>query len=180
MTASPTADLILTAIARDRPGIVRSLAATIAEHGGNWVDSSMVRFSGEFAGIVHVRVPDQRLAGLERALGGLVDHGITVTARRDAAGRLPAGRRARLEMTGADHEGIIAEISGALARRGVSIEKLTTQVFPASMNGAPMFAAEADIMLPDTLDADALRDELERIARDIMVEVQLSTPREAA
>lgn len=174
-----TIDLVLTAIARDRPGIVRSLAETVASHGGNWIDSSMVRFSGEFAGIVHVGVPDARVVDLERALAALTDHGIAVTVRRDTAGERPAGRRARLELTGADHEGIVAEVSGALARRGVSIEKLTTQVFPGSMSGAPMFAAGADVVLPADLDAEQLRGELEHIARDIMVDIQLTAAPDA-
>lgn len=168
--------MILTAIARDRPGIVRGLAETIARHGGNWVDSSMVRFSGEFAGIVHASVPAERVAELETALGSLVDSGISVTVRREATGSAvkPEGRRARLELTGADHAGIVSEVSGALARHGVSIEKLTTQVFPGSMSGAPMFAAAADVVVPPSLDVDALRGELEHIARDIMVDIQLT------
>lgn len=171
-----TVDLILTAIAHDRPGIVRGLAEVVARHGGNWIDSSMVRFSGEFAGIVHASVPEASVGDLERALGALIDHGITVTVRRDSPVAMdrPPGRRARLELTGADHAGIVSEVSGALAHRGVSIEKLTTQVFPGSMSGAPMFAAAADVVLPDALDVEGLRAELEHIARDIMVDIQLT------
>lgn len=171
-----TVDIILTAIARDRPGIVRGLAETIARHGGNWIDSSMVRFSGEFAGIVRASVPAARVAELEGALATLLDSGISVTVRRETGGAVaaPQGRRARLELTGADHAGIVSEVSGALARHGVSIEKLTTQVFPGSMSGAPMFAAAADVVVPAALDLDGLRHELETIARDIMVDIQLT------
>ncbi len=47
-------ELVLTVIARDRPGLIKDLSETIAMHGGNWVDSSMARLGGEFAGILRV------------------------------------------------------------------------------------------------------------------------------
>ncbi len=50
-------DMVLTAIARDRPGVVESLADVIAAHSGNWVESSMAQLGGKFAGIVRVEVP---------------------------------------------------------------------------------------------------------------------------
>jgi glycine cleavage system regulatory protein len=46
--------MVLTAIARDRPGVVESLADLITAHLGNWVESSMAQLGGEFAGNVMV------------------------------------------------------------------------------------------------------------------------------
>lgn len=43
--------LVLTVIADDKPGIVEQLAATITEHGGNWLESRMAQMAGKFAGI---------------------------------------------------------------------------------------------------------------------------------
>ena len=34
-------EMVLTVIARDRPGLVKALSEMIAQHGGNWIDSSM-------------------------------------------------------------------------------------------------------------------------------------------
>ena len=45
---------VLTIVAKDKPGIVQAVAEVVARHGGNWMDSSMVRLGGEFAGIVRV------------------------------------------------------------------------------------------------------------------------------
>ena len=41
------------------------------------------------------------------------------------------------------------------------------------MTGARHFAAKAVVVLPDGLSYDTLRDELEQIATDIMVEINL-------
>ena len=42
--------LILTAIGDDRPGLVGELSAAISAHQGNWLESSMSRLAGKFAG----------------------------------------------------------------------------------------------------------------------------------
>ena len=49
--------LIMTVLGSDRPGLVRSLADTVAKHGGNWLESRMARLSGQFAGILRVECP---------------------------------------------------------------------------------------------------------------------------
>ena len=165
------AEIVLTIIARDRPGLVQTVAETVAAHDGNWIDSAMARLGDEFAGIVRVLVPDDRVADLEQALAALTDQGIAVTARRSGPVPESAGRAASFELTGGDHPGIVRDISAALAKHGASIDDLETRVFPGSMSGEKMFSARARIVLPDDLDAEALRDELESIAHDIMVEI---------
>jgi len=48
-----------------------------------------------------------------------------------------------------------------------------TEVFPGSMTGEPMFTARAVVVLPEGLSTDELREQLERIANDIMVDLTL-------
>jgi glycine cleavage system regulatory protein len=60
-----------------------------------------------------------------------------------------------------------------LAKNGVNIEQLETRVFTGSMNGAPLFSAEADIVLPAGLSRERLCDALEAIAHDIVVDIVL-------
>ena len=84
--AGKSVDIVLTAIARDRPGVVESLAEVISKHSGNWVDSSMAQLGGEFAGIVMVEVPSANAAKLEGALSALDKKGIDVTVHKATAG----------------------------------------------------------------------------------------------
>ncbi len=49
------ADLVLTLIGPDRPGLVEAVAEPIAAHGGNWLESRMAHLAGQFAGIVLYR-----------------------------------------------------------------------------------------------------------------------------
>ena len=63
--------LILTFIADDRPGLVERIAQTVADAGGNWLDSRMAHLAAKFAGVAEVEVNDGDIAKLEAALRGL-------------------------------------------------------------------------------------------------------------
>ncbi len=166
--------MVLTAIAKDRPGVVESLAEVISAHSGNWVDSSMAQLGGEFAGIVMVEVPSQNAAKLEKALSALDKKNIDVTVHKAAASAQPGGVHAKLELTGLDHTGIVLEVTHVLASQGVSIDEFSSSVSRGSMGAEPMFKAQADIILPDGLGIDDLRHALETITADIMVDIELA------
>jgi len=168
-----TQELVLTIVARDKPGVVQAVSEVIADHDGNWMDSSMIRLGGAFAGIVRVAVPAERIAAFEAALAGLTGQGLAVTSH-DAGTPEPAGgAAAHLALSGVDHPGIVRDVSSALANSGVSIEELSTEQFPGSMTGESMFSATARIVIPPDADVDALRERLEMLAQDIMVEIDI-------
>ena len=83
--------------------------------------------------------------------------------------------RLNLELLGADHPGIVAEISASLAARDVSIEELSTDVREAPMAGGTIFEARAVLNAPPTSNIEGLRSVLEGLANELMVEITLST-----
>ena len=56
----------------------------------------------------------------------------------------------------------------------ISIDRLETKIFTASMAGEPMFHARAEIRLPDAITPDQLTEAVETIANDIMVDINLN------
>ncbi len=168
-------DMVLSVLAADRPGLVERLAAVVTAASGNWVDSSLSRLGGEFAGIVRVSVPTVGAAAFETALKDLAAEGITVVVRLDDPGiPAPIGRTAQIELTGADHPGIVHEIARLLAAHDVSIDELQTEVFTGSMSGGRLFSAKARIVIPASLDLGNLQSALEDTASDLMVDLALS------
>lgn len=163
--------LVLSLITQDQPGVVQRVAEVIAAHDGNWIDSQMARLGGAFAGIVRLEVAPQSVAALERALVGL--SGMTVIVQHTAQEAAPVGQAATIELTGADHPGIVRDISGVLAARGVSIDALETEIFAGSMSGQAMFKAVAKVIIPPSVDLTALQDTLQDLALDIMAEIKL-------
>ena len=167
--------LIFTLVGKDRPGIVDTVADCIARHGGSWEQSQLVRLHGQFAGVVHAEVPDERYDALRRALSDLP--GIqTVVA--DAAEQAAPRQTMVLDLVGADRPGIIQQVGRVLAKRGVNLENITTSTERAAMSGEPIFRAHAVLAVPEGQSEADLRDALEALANELMVELTLQTPDE--
>lgn len=169
------ADLVLTLIGPDRPGIVEALADPIAAHGGNWLESRMAHLAGQFAGILRVEVPDERAPALVDALGRLESRGLRLTVESGPRPAAAPGRRTLLiDLVGLDRPGIVREIAHVLAERGVNIEELVTDRTTAPMTAELLFRSRARVDVPEQLDAAALRARLEKLAQDLMVQVTVA------
>jgi glycine cleavage system regulatory protein len=166
--------LVLTLIGRDRPGLVEMLAEQIAGHGGNWEESRMAHLSGKFAGILRVSVPAHAAARLTQALTALEREGLRVLVEGAEPADDPGeARRLRLLLVGDDREGIVRDISQALARREVNVDELHTSCEDAPMGGARLFRASALLRVPTGVALEELRATLEALADDLMVELTL-------
>jgi len=58
----------MTLLGPDRPGLVELISTTIADNGGNWLESRMSRMAGRFAGILRASVPEASADALIAAL----------------------------------------------------------------------------------------------------------------
>ena len=164
---------ILSVMGADRPGLVDLLADAIARHPGNWLDARLMRLEGTFAGLVLVALPDDERVGLERALRTLAREGLEVTLA--VPGEAPpdrAGRRWVLDIVGPDRPGIVREVAGALARAGLNVLELESQVRPAPMSSESLFEAHVIVAAPDTADRRSLQATLDGIAEAMTLDIQ--------
>lgn len=166
--------LVLTVIGTDRPGLVGRLARIVADHGGNWLESRMAHLGGQFAGILHVEVANAGFEALWNALQALEDEGLRLVMESSAEpSAVTDPIEARLDLVGHDRPGIVAEIAGVLADHGVNVEEWNTQTIAAPMSGEPLFQAHGRVRIPRSADLAELREDLETISHDLMVEVTL-------
>jgi glycine cleavage system regulatory protein len=163
--------LVLTVIGTDRPGIVEQLSQEVLAAGANWEESSMARLAGKFAGLLRVSVDAEHADRLASGLRALADGDLTVVVER--SGDLDIGRlrTLSLDLVGIDRPGIVRDISHVLARNGVNIDELETEVTGAAMSGEPVFRARARVRLPDSTNVDDIRRILEAMADHLMVDV---------
>jgi glycine cleavage system regulatory protein/folate-dependent phosphoribosylglycinamide formyltransferase PurN len=167
------ADLVVTVMGPDRPGIVARLADVAHRHGGNWAGSRLSRLAGEFAGTVHIEVPPDRAEALSAALRELQTSGLQITIAQSASSTPAAGwRGVTLELVGADRAGIVAQLTRRLAERGVSIEQLLTERLVGA-DGSMRFKVNAQLMVPKAVSNDTLRGELEGLASEMMLDIAL-------
>jgi glycine cleavage system regulatory protein len=166
--------LVLTLIGDDRPGLVDALSAALVEHGGNWLESRMARLAGKFAGILLAEVPDAKAEALSAALHDLQTQGLKVVVERSAK---PVASTAyhtlHLSLVGQDRPGIVHDVSHALASRGINIEELSTECSSASWSGEMLFHATARLHVPRQVSTDDLREVLEGLANELMVDIAL-------
>ena len=165
--------LVVTVLGKDRPGLVELVSAVVEDHGGDWVESRMSRLAGEFAGILRVSVPAARADALSEGLEGLRSQGLRVVVERGFEDTVEEGHVILLELIGSDRPGIVHKISEALAARGVNVDELNTECDGAPWSGDTLFKAMAKLRAPRDLDLDQLRESLEAIAGDLMVDISI-------
>ena len=165
--------LVMTIISPDRTGLVESVARVVAENGGNWLESRMCRLGGEFAGILRIELPAEKKVTLLAALKQLETNGLHIITRESAAS-VVSGRQTELEIVGADRPGIVREITSALARAGVNVEEFSSELTSAPMSGELLFKASARLQLPEGCNLVSLKQDLEKIAADLLVDVSFT------
>lgn len=166
--------LVLTVIGRDRPGLVNAVSEIVAVGGGNWLDTRMASLAGQFAGILLVEVARDKADALVVALRRLEAQGLRIMIEKSEGDAPGHARKLTLDLLGLDRPGIVREISRVLASRQVSIVELESEQVSGSFSGEAMFKARAQLEMPDNLDADDLRDALEGIASELMVDLNLA------
>jgi glycine cleavage system transcriptional repressor len=171
----------VSAIGRDRPGIVAAISRELLALEGNVEDSQMSILRGHFAVMLIVALPDGDGPGapeLERRMESVRDElgldGIAVSAVESAPGASEPTHV--LSVYGADHPGIVHAVSSALAERGISITGLETRV--GGGGGSPIYvmlmeiaAGHADVAeLERSLDAIGAREGLDVSLRELTVD----------
>lgn len=166
--------VILTVVGSDRPGLTQAIADAVLAVGGNWLESHLATVGGKYVGSVLVELPEGNMAALQQEAARVDAAGLHVTLIEAARGTASAEPPLRLELVGQDRPGIVREVTAVLNELGVNIEDIATAVEDGAWSGAKLFRAEAHLRLPGGVDERALRDALERISGEIMVDISLS------
>ncbi len=170
-------NFVLTLTGPDRIGIVDRMTGLLLDRGGNVETSRMARLGGEFAILMLVSMPEDRLAGLDADLEGLAAQGYKVTTtptERTYAEAHPGWRSYRIEVRGADHEGIIHEVAHYLSGRGINIETVDSETTAAPISGSPLFAMTAQVVVPPSLAGSGWEAGLEEIGDRLNLEIRVA------
>jgi glycine cleavage system transcriptional repressor len=164
----------VTAIGRDRPGIVAAISGVLFELGGNIEDSRMSILRGHFAVMLIVELPPEVSRGrleedLETVRERLGLEGVSVSEVESVAGGEGDGASHVLTVYGADHPGIVHRVASVLAERGVNVTDLSTQVSGAA---EPVYVMVMELAVPAG-DETALGDALAAAGEALEVDVSL-------
>ena len=165
--------LAISAIGRDRPGIVAAMTRVLVDHRVNIEDSQMTILGGHFTMTLIVGVPaDGDRPALERALrdtaSGLGLEALSVERVEEvAAGQAEPSHI--VTVYGSDHPGIVCATAEALARHGYNITDLNTRLV-GDAEGDPLYALMLEVAIPPG-HGEELRSAMTDVGRRQNVEV---------
>lgn len=173
-----TSRMILSAIGADRPGLTQALAEAVHGAGGNWLESHLSHLGGQYVGAVLVEIAKDRVVELEAAARGVDAQGLHVKVIPADEGLAAAsGDMLKIDFVGQDRPGIVREMTSALVPLGVNIEDLVTSTENSAWSGDRLFRAAARLSVPAGVSLDQVRDALEAISAEIIVDLTFSPSR---
>ncbi len=167
--------LIITIIGPDQPGLVKSLSETLSKFSASWTESRMAHLAGKFAGLLQVSLPTKNLESLTKAIQALESEDFKIHIEQANTETITPEKTLKLELLGQDRPGIIHDITQQLAKLHVNIEELESHIKEASMSGEVLFCAELTLGLPTNVTADEVRDILEEMSDQFMVDINFSS-----
>ncbi len=120
---------MLTLVGADQPGIVAALTEALYRDGANLGEASMVRLGGNFTIMLMLESPagSASLRALVEAVTKQFDLRVHIDEIQAQLHQHPQPN-VQVVVHGADRAGIVAEITGALARAGLNILDLESEV----------------------------------------------------
>jgi glycine cleavage system transcriptional repressor len=158
----------LSAIGRDRPGIVAGVSGALLEHGANIEDSRMAILGGHFTIMLIVSTPaeadvDALTGDLEQARSRLGLGALTLEEVADEHGLTRPEASHVVTVYGADHPGIVHSVASAIADMGVNVIDVATHL--VEEEGRPaIYAMMMEVDLPEDVTADRLERALREVA----------------
>ena len=168
---------IVTAVGKDRVGIVDDISREVLDLECNIEESRMALLGGDFAALLLVsgeadavdRLIHEAPAFAAKLV--LAVQARTTSAPTETVDALPY----LLESASFDTPGIVHSITAVLRRTGVNIASMETDTSPAPWTGAPMFTLRARIAVPRSVSVGVLRRDLEALESELNLDLTLNS-----
>jgi glycine cleavage system transcriptional repressor len=171
--------VVVTAIGKDRPGIVAAVSRVFFETGCNIEDSSMTILGNDFAMILMVTLPlkstpallDRKLAPVRKKMG------LAITQRPLLAAELKSTKPENvipymISVYGTDKPGIVYRISDFLARNKVNITDVETKIISADEN--PVYVMMLEVNVPAQMNITCLSEALSTLAKKLRIDITIN------
>ena len=168
--------LVVSALGRDRPGLVDELSRAVLDAGCSIRDSRMAVLGGEFAVTMLVAGNWNAVAKLEGLLPRMRDSlDLTLQLKRTeprtgTSNLIPYA----VEVVSLDRPGIVHDVANFFAERDINIEDLYTSSYPAPQTGAAMFSLHMTVGIPADSSIAAVRGEFMDFCDDLNLDAMLA------
>lgn len=164
--------ILISVLGDDKPGLLDSLSEIIVSNDGDWIESNMSTVEAKFAGILRVNVPAKNTKKLMKELTSS-KLGLQIACEETAPVTFSDFKSYNIELIGQNHVGIVNKLSHVLTYElKANVEGIKTEIIDTSMSsGEQLFKAQITLHLPKSVDERLIKDKLELIADEMMVEI---------
>ena len=160
-TTAKNNQLVLSALGKDKPGIIDEISSAVLNSGCSILDSRMTVLGGDFALLLQVGGNWNSLAKLENQIQGLEERlELTIISRRASMlesrrDLLPYG----VDAVALDQPGIVHNLARFFSRRKINIQEMITTSYVAAHTGTQMFTVHMTVNVPASTHISTLREE---------------------
>lgn len=159
--------LVISAIAPNRPGIANEITSLVAYCGCNIQESKMKAMGSTFSLVLMASGEWNSLAKLEHVLPSkAASMGMTTMIQRtDAEISKAKGLPYRVKFFTQDNPGIANDITAFFADKDINIEQMSCDTFLAQQTNSPIAEIKLTISVPLTVNISSLRSSFDEFCR---------------
>lgn len=160
-----TRRVLLTGVGKDRIGIITDLSGLIFSEQGNIKESCMTKLAGDFALMMLLEVPEERMASLQlKLMRSLASLNLTFRDVNEEQQRRSVTEvyTVKVVLKGPDFPGIMHHFSNFLSYSGISIISLNT-LYSSKIEG--FFSLRSRLQVPQLIKFADLRDKISELAQ---------------
>lgn len=159
-----TRRILLTGVGEDRIGIITDLSGMIFSEHGNIKESCMSKLAGDFALMMLLEVPEERLASLQlKLMRNLASLNLTIRDVHEQQQResITEVYLVKVVLKGPDFPGIMHHFTNFLSFSGINVLNLTTQYPKTSQE---LLSLQSRLQVPRLIKFVDLRDKISELA----------------
>ena len=163
--------IIVSAFGLDKPGIVSKISKIITNNYGNIEHSKMTLLEDHFAMLILVCYNKKNESQLYQSLDEIDDLEIKIVGVNVSYNNIASNYKIYLK--GADNEGIVHEITKFLSLKNINIYDIGTKTSNAPITGIVLFEMEAEINIPNSINLNLIKQEIQIIADKLDVDISI-------
>ncbi|VAW58023.1 Glycine cleavage system transcriptional antiactivator GcvR [hydrothermal vent metagenome] len=169
--------LVITAIGKDRPGIVNELTEALLNAQLNIEDSRMSVLGGEFAVMLLVTGSKTSISAIEQnkdALSNSLNLNLLIKAtssQPDTTGY----SRYKITVHGMDNPGIVHKLAHYLSQQSINIVNMQTESRHAPHTGTPLFSVHMQVDIPTRHEINHVQDEFCNICDELNMDAEFES-----
>lgn len=168
----------ITAVGKDRPGIVAGVSKILFDLGANIEDSSMTILKSEFAMILIISTGQEtKTSDFENHFKELTNKmGLFISVKELGEDEIHSKKSCSgipyiISVIGTDKPGIVYSVSKLLASKGINITDLNTKVILGE--NASVYTMILEIDVPEYVDINLLEEEFSVIEKEMAIDISI-------